>query len=262
MPSLIDESLSWPNKIDIYFYAPGSGGEFFSSLCSIAHLPTRELLISKTLVTNIDKNSGTISYVSPYYFENLNNICITNLGRHVFFYSNYLKDPKEKIDYYRMVLSHAILNFNDKSITPKNFFNISMKRKIFEKINIIMCTHWTDFADKEVDNNRNYGIRLFEGQKYWNVINLDPISEKGQQFVINFAEKVGLRKDNKKIINYFHSQAFKNINLKFPFMDYIINNNFNLIKDYLENRYGPELDHDFIDQALMDYKKIRIDPYL
>ena len=45
-------------------------------------------------------------------------------------------------------------------------------------------------------------------------------------------------------------------------MDYMINNDLNVIKDYIENCYGPELDHDFIDKALINYKKVRIDPYL
>jgi hypothetical protein len=42
----------------------------------------------------------------------------------------------------------------------------------------------------------------------------------------------------------------------------MINNDFNSIKDYLTNRYGSDLDYDFIDRALINYKKIRIDPYL
>jgi hypothetical protein len=65
-----------------------------------------------------------------------------------------------------------------------------------------------------------------------------------------------------KIKVAFNHSAFKNIKLKFPFMDYMISNDFNSIKDYLEVRYGPDLDYDFIDKALITYKKVRIDPYL
>ena len=67
---------------------------------------------------------------------------------------------------------------------------------------------------------------------------------------------------SEKVQKQFDHPAFKNIKLKFPFMDYMVENDLNGVKYYLEDRYGPDLDFDFIDQSLIEYKKNRIDPYL
>jgi hypothetical protein len=253
MVSIIEESLSWPKNIDIYFYAPGSGGEFFTSLCALAHPPTRELLVSKTL-EGYRKDDNIITFKNSNYF-NLPNVDIGHLGIQMFNYANYIMDVNERINYYKMVLAHAILSHSDYISN-----NMSVKKNTFKKINIILCTHWIDIL--KPSENRTFGIPLFENQKYWNIINLDPQTENGQQLVLNFATKSKLRQKPKAIAHYFNNKGFNNIKLKFPFMDYMIMADFNSIKNYIENRYGSDLDFDFIDQALINYKKIRIDPYL
>jgi len=259
LTNLIDEALSWPNKIDIYFYAPGAGGEFFTTLCSLSHLPTREILYSQNIEA-VKFETGAIVFKSAVYF-NYEEIFVSELGKHLCFYSKYITDPLERINYYRMVLAHSFLN-----IPSEDVHNLNNKKNILKNKNIILCTHWIKIHSTDKKNgpnfdNRTFGIPLFEKQKYWNIINLDPETEKARNHIINFCKKSKLAVSTKKIETYLNHSAFKNIKLKFPFMDYMVTGNFNAVKDYLENRYGPDLDFDFIDKALINYKKIRIDPY-
>ena len=262
MKNIIDDALSWPNKIDIYIYSAGAGGEFFTQLCSLAHLPTRNMLKSKTL-EGASWRGGIITFKSAEYF-NFENIYIGEIGKHLTFYSKLINDPVDRINYYKMVLAHAFLNTTPDPVS-ENIYVISKKRQLFKNVNIILCTHWTNanLRNKKLDN-RTFGLPLFEKQKYWNVIHLDPQTSLGQDFVTKFAFKSKMFDDLEieKIKVAFNHSAFKNIKLKFPFMDYMISNDFNSIKDYLEVRYGPDLDYDFIDKALITYKKVRIDPYL
>jgi hypothetical protein len=269
MRNLINEVLSFPNKIDIYFYSAGAGGEFFTQLCSLAHLPTRNILKYKNLEGAITSTGNTVFKSADYF--NFQNIFISELGRHLTYYSKLINDPVDKINYYKMVLAHAFLNVNPEPVpgdsnTIKDGHTLSKKFEFFKDKNIILCTHFTSAnLTSSKYENRTFGIPLFEKQKYWNVINLDPQTKQGQDFVLKFASKNVLF--DRTAIEYikfqFNHSAFKNINLKFPFMDHMITNDFNSIKDYISNRYGPkDIDFDFIDQALIDYKRIRIDPFI
>lgn len=264
MINFIDEVLSWPKNIDIYFYSPGSGGEFFTSLCAIAHLPTREILTSKNLeAVKRPENENQIIFKSQSYFD-FEFIHINQIGKQIFFWSKYM-DPITKINYYKNVLAHVILN-NNMVKDETNLYNISCRKKNLENVNIILCTHWLHnipSTNEKNFKNRTFGIPLCEREKYWNFINLDPQTTEGKNFVVNFCERVELVKNPDKIRKIFEHTAFKNIKLKFPFMDYMVREDFNSIKNYIVNRYGPDnIDYNFIDQALINYKKIRIDPYL
>lgn len=267
MIDLIDEVLSWPNKIDIYFYAPGGGGEFFTALCALSHIPTRHILTTKNL-KKTESPTGKITFKSQGYFD-YEDILIDELGYNIFKYSKFMVDPNTRINYYKMVLAHSFLNVDKKYLEHsmdirggKN--NLSRKKEILKNTNIILCTHWTDVLSKyNAKNlqNKTFGIPLFEEQKYWSVINLNPHTDKGKDIVHKYQSDFHNIK-NIDISNIIIDHpAFKNIKLKFPFMDYMVEGNFNGVKDYLENRYGPDLDFDFIDQALINYKKERIDPY-
>jgi hypothetical protein len=178
-----------------------------------------------------------------------------------------IKD-KEKIV---VMLRYSIFRYYEdkygRSILNNVYENLQNCLRI-NNINIILCTHWVDLhaasnmTKNNIINNRTFGVPLFEKQKYWNLINLDPQTKKGKNFVINFCIKSKLANNVEKVKLSLNHSAFDNIKLKFPFIDHLLNNDFNLIKDYINDRYGPELDHDFIDKALINYKKVRIDPYL
>jgi hypothetical protein len=162
LTNLIDEALSWPNKIDIYFYAPGAGGEFFTTLCSLSHLPTREILYSQNIEA-VKFKIGAIAFKSAMYF-NYEEIFVSELGKHLCFYSKYITDPLECINYYRMVLAHSFLN-----IPSEDVHNLNNKKNILKNKNIILCTHWIKIHSTDKKNgpnfdNRTFGIPLFEKQ--------------------------------------------------------------------------------------------------
>jgi hypothetical protein len=177
---------------------------------------------------------------------------------------------EDKINYAKLMLFHGLLNPHSK-VGSAGFLGFKNKEADDIKLkygnsHIVLCTHWLDIslAKKEKNwENRNFGLKIFEDQKYWSVINLDPQTEKGINLVQNFCAKYKLiTHSDSKVSDHINHKMFKDIKLKFPFMDYLVNSDFNSIKDYLENRYGSDLDFDFIDQALIDYKKLRVDPYL
>ena len=275
MSGIIDFVLDAPKNIDWYIYAPGSGGEFFTSLSSIAHKKTRDLLyIKQFLAQKNDEqsenfNQNIIRYNSAKYFIDPELFAsIDDIGKTFFHYGEYM-DGTERVNYAKMVLFHSLYgyikyNFYKSSDDLKP--SIDNLKPFFKDTNIILCTHWCNKVGAADSHKRNYGLKVFEQQEYWNVINLDPQTPRGQKLVKNFCKKFKLLSNDElkseKVQKQFDHPAFRNIKLKFPFMDYMVENDLNGVKYYLEDRYGPDLDFDFIDQSLIEYKKNRIDPYL
>lgn len=268
--SVIDQVLSIPDHIDFYIYSPGCGGEFFASLIALSHKKTREILKLKYF-DGVKNNEGLMRYSRPQYFTYDENFKFLNLNISNEFYNSadlfnivgHLMSPSDRINYSKMLLFQAIFQSMVPSENNKN--KITENINMFKGVNIILSTHWIELSSiikTEKFESRNFGLKLFEKEKYWNVINLDPQTEKGKKLVLNFCKKYKLVSNIKKIEMLFNHAAFNNIKLKFPFMDYMANEDFNSIKDYITNRYGPDLDYEFIDKALIDYKKLRIEPYL
>jgi hypothetical protein len=272
--NFLDTILNIPKGIDLYIYSPGAGGEFFSSLISLSHKKTRSLLNESTFkgIKDSDENPNLMRYRKLSYFELKNSnifgiFGIQNFENIIdsFYWFGHQLNGNEKINFLKAFLLQSMLthsvNINKKNNSKKELsFN-----SIFSDTYIILCTHYIDLIKiKEKNINlRNFGIPLLEKEKSFNIINLDPQTKKGIDFVKIFCEKYELFPNaGYEIQERINHNAFKNIKLKFPFMDYMINNDFNSIKDYLENRYGTDLDYEFIDKALIDYKKLRIDPYL
>jgi hypothetical protein len=272
--SIIDHVLSLPDHIDFYVYTPGSGGEFFASLIALSHKKTREILKFKSFDA-LKNNEDLIRYNRPQYFTYDNDFKFLNLNIDNEFYNStdlfqmigHLMSPLDRINYSKMLLFQSMIDFNIKFgnsilLTGTDTLN---DISIYKGANIILCTHWVDLSAIPKTKNfesRNFGLNLFENEKYWDVINLDPKTEKGKNLVLNFCKKFKLVNNIEKIKTGLNHSAFNNIKLQFPFMDYLAINDFDSIKNYISNRYGPDLDFDFIDQALIDYKKIRVDPYL
>lgn len=273
---IVNRVLSLPRNIDFYIYTPGSGGEFFASLIPLSHKKTREVLKFKSF--NAIKNNELLTrYDRPQYFTYDENFRFLNLNIDNEFYNSadvfaqvgHYMNSSDRINYCKMLLFQSMIGYNiqtGNSLLLKG--NGPVKNiSIYKDTNIILCTHWINFSAVRYLENwkyRNFGLKLFEKEKYWGTINLDPQTEKGINLVLNFCKKFELYKNSDIMTTQrINHKAFKDINLKFPFMDYMANNNLNSIKDYIENRYGADdRDFDFIDRALIDYKKIRIDPYL
>lgn len=268
-----DNVLNLPKGIDIYIYSPGSGGEFFTSLISLSHEKTRGLFKNTSFkILNDAPDENLVRYRRASHFK-INNETFDPFYKidfefcfDSFYWMGHQLNGIEKIHFIKTLLFQCMISYN---------YNINKRFKIkprlglkntFSDTFIILCTHWVNFDPAYKIKNmesKTFGIPLFENEKYWNVINLDPQTEKGVNLVKNFCKKYDLIQNPDDEINRrINHQAFNNIKLKFPFMDYMACNNLNSIKDYIENRYGPNLDFDFIDQALINYKKLRVDPYL
>jgi len=266
---IVDQVLSIPKNIDFYIYAPGSGGEFFTSLIALSHKKTREILKLKYF-DGLKNDEGLMRYNRPQYFTYDENFKFLNLNINNEFYNEvdlltmlgHLMSPLDRINYCKMLLFQGIFQ----SMLPnRNKDEFKENINMFKGVNIILSTHWIELPLLIKTKNfesRNFGLKLFEKEKYWNVINLDPQTEKGRNLVLNFCKKYKLITNVKKVEMQFNHSAFSNIKLKFPFMDYMATGDFNSIKNYITNRYGPDLDYEFIDKALIDYKKLRIEPYL
>jgi hypothetical protein len=286
--NIVDYILSQPDHIDFYVYTPGSGGEFFSSLIALSHKKTNEVLKYKSFEA-LKNDNGQTRYSRPQYLTFSERINFLNVSIKNEFYGNpdyfhiighQMPRSDDRINFSKMILFQSMLEnylrtqfgmmpWQDKNVNSDSFESEKDPSEnffIYKGTNIILSTHWIDsnemtkMKDYEL---RNFGLVAFEKEKYWDLINLDPISENGINLVLNFCRKFKLISDSDiKIPKRLNHKAFRNIKLKFPFMDYMADNDLNSIKDYIENRYGSDLDYDFIDQALIDYKKIRIDPYL
>lgn len=272
---VIDYVLSGPKNIDWYVYAPGSGGEFFTSLSSIAHKKTRESLYTKHFIGQLNREEsekcGQNLYrynATNYFIDPSSFVSIDDIGKNFFHLGDFM-DGNERVNYAKMVLFHSLYGYRKFHFYKKyNDLKPSIRsiNSYFKDTNIILCTHWISHIGGPDSHKKNYGLKVFEQQEYWNVINLDPQTPRGQKLVKNFCKKFKLLSNNElkseKVQKQFDHPAFKNIKLKFPFMDYMVENDLNGVKYYLEDRYGPDLDFDFIDQSLIEYKKNRIDPYL
>lgn len=280
MKSFIDRFVSAPNKIDFYYYAPGAGGSFFGTLCSLAHYKTRDILSRQSL--NITTRSGPDDIIYSA-FQGMD-MCSTDghsglraIAKNINIIGEYLS-ADERIDYIKMALFHGLLSYCPKEdIITANYYNDK---------NIIITLHWmlgvtpppqnSSQKMKDAFQNRKFGIPEIEKQSFLSIINLNPQTERAKDMVKRF-NRLYFYRPNKSILEEsketippideltdvaIDHPTFQNMKLKFPFMDYMVDNDFKSIIYYIEDRYGPDIDYDFIDQALIDYKKIRVDPYL
>lgn len=281
MPGIIDQVLLSPRNIDFYFYGRGAGGEFLSSLAAIANRKNHKIMPApeyqgKKRVATIDGNKvESIVFLSARYFKHPEPVSngIEDIGYNLYKVGSWFPDPVERITYTKMVLFHYLQSFlflrKEYDIKKPIIDQISF----YNDVSITLCTHWIPYPHendlaftyfRENFEKRTLGIPKFEEQPYWDVINIDPQSKQGRNFVANWCVKTGLSKTGSKepIKKMMEHRAFENIKLKFPFMDYMIEKDYDSIKYWLEDRYGSDLDFDFIDQSLVNYRKIRIEPWL
>jgi hypothetical protein len=273
--------LKQPKHIDFYVYTPGAGGEFFSSLIALSHKKTNEVLKYKTF-EGLKNPDGQTRYIRPKYLTYDETINFLNISIENEFYGNrdyfhmvgHQLTSSNRVNFSKMALFQSLLGCHLRNRQDRQNFDsdeikedMSNNSFIYKDTHLVLSTHWidSDLMTKMKDyESRNFGLVTFEKEKYWDLINLDPISEKGINLLLNFCKKFRLITDSEiRIPKRLNHKAFRDIKLKFPFMDYMVNDDFNSIKEYIGNRYGPDdIDYDFIDKALINYKKIRIDPYL
>jgi hypothetical protein len=264
--NIINYVLSIPKNIDIYIYAPGAGGDFFSSLIMLSHKETKKLLTHKQFL-GIKSDDGQDMKFKPidYFGNDIFSSDIISIGKIIHKYGMYMESD-DKIKYLKMVIFHSMINHFKKAFNfdfiPNDIEKNINFYKFYRKINIILCCHGFTECDEKYDSKINFELNLLKNEKNINFINLNPQTDPAKNVIINYCNKTKMVSDSNKVIKHIEFKTYKNMNLKFPFFDYMIANDFNSIKNYLENRYGPDLDHNFVNQALINYKNLRIDPYL
>jgi hypothetical protein len=244
--SFEDQVLSLPRKIDFIYYGQCSGGEFFTSLIALSCPLTRHLLRHNDFVLN----EFSPIYNSPIYFKK-------NIGAFIEFidHTSYMMRSEEiirncKSSIFSSMLHHYVGEMKTPKIPPKDpRKKIVMKRleRIYKKTIIVICRHFNFMNDNKLND--------FNSTKYWDVLNIDPITKEGKKCVDNSAKQIFKN----------HNLEFRTVSNnieRFPFFDYMIYEDYNEIKYFLENRYGSHLDFDFIDRSLKHYYQIRVKPYL
>jgi hypothetical protein len=251
--SFEDQVLSLPRKIDFIYYGSCSGGEFFTSLIALSCPLTRHLLKHNDVVLNELRPI----YDSPVYFKRKINSFLEYIDYtgHMMTSEEIIRNCKSSI--FSSMLHHyasELKNFKgDLSIYSLvevwNTESIVIKRleRIYKKTIIVACKHFNYMNVNKLND--------FNSTKYWDVLNIDPITKEGQRCVYNSAKQI-FKNDN---LNF---RTVSNNIERFPFFDYMIYEDYDEVKYFLENRYGSNLDFDFIDRSLKDYYQIRVKPYL
>jgi hypothetical protein len=249
--NFLDTILNLPRKIDFIHYTPFAGGDFFTSLIILSHAK------SKNLIASFDqKHPGFINYKEADYqgFKiRKNNSDQVIFSKPQYINMSYLKPSSRIVEYLKIeevinLYKYSLINsFLPSYPNPPSGANSGLSR--YKDSIILICDHWLMNPNK---------MKEFSQYKHWDVINLDPSTK----FANNLLKK--MRKDTGKLTSKFQDHFINRFPFleNFPFLDYILEKDYNTIKYWIENRYGSDLDFDFIDQSLLMWKKLRVNPYL
>ena len=246
--------LKLPRKIDFLLYSCGAGGEFFYSLIVLSCNKTKKLLQNQDFRINDDQE--IIRFNSPKYFKR-------NLDTSLSFmdYTVEHLTAEQLINNVRSILFSSIVTHMRDERTTKAFVNLeSVFTSIIKDTLLISRKHF----DHARPNDPNYEIDIqekfekFSDYHLWDVVNIDPISKAGKRNVLNakgyyFPHLVNVPFEDKT--KFTHIECF-------PFIDYMIEQDYNSIKYFIENRYGSHLNFDFIDQSLSMYYEKRVKPFI
>lgn len=248
--NFFDDVLNLPRKIDFVHYTPFAGGDFFASLIILSHDRSKKLISNFTQPHPKFYNDEEIE-INQFKAK-------TNSGHTIFskpLYNNmsYLKPSSRIVKYMKIndiinLYKYSLLN----SILP-SFPNppVGANSGIngYSDSIIIIPNHWIMNPNK---------MKTFSQCEYWDVLNIDPETTYGKNLLIKMNNEVGrtTKKHQKLFMDRFPFLE------NFPFLDLILYQDYNEIKYWIENRYGSDLDFDFIDRSLPMWKKIRVDPYL
>ena len=250
--SFEDYLLSLPKKIDFIHYSAGSGGEFLSSLIALSCSKTKKI-INQTELTLEPGGYTYPTYVSPNYFLRSLNTCMEHIDLGIDFMTSeeIIKSCKSSI--YSSMMFYYSKNFkkNMDLFYPFMRDETTVKNKLetlYKDITITICKHFHIINGNKISD--------LNSTKIWDVINIDPITKEGRKCVDNSV---------RVIFSYRGKREYRTTSSdieRFPFFDYMIYEDYDGVKYFLENRYGSNLDFDFIDRSLKDYYQIRVKPYL
>jgi hypothetical protein len=249
--SFLHSVLKLPRKIDFFHYTPFAGGDFFTSLIILSHKK------SKNLIMGFDQNHPEFM---DYKEINYQGFKIRKNDQDQIIFSkpqynnmNYLKPSSRIVEYLKIeevinLYKYSLINSflpSYPNVPPSGNSGLSRYKDSI----ILICDHWLMSFNK---------MKEFSQYEYWDVINLDPSTKFANNLLKKMREGTG--KLTPKFQDHFINRFpfLENI----PFLDYILEENYDQIKYWIENRYGSDLDFDFMDKSLPMWKKIRVDPYL
>jgi hypothetical protein len=248
--NFLDSVLKLPRKVDFIHYCPFAGGDFFTSLIILSHEKSKKLIVNFTqqhpkFLNNkqIDKNgfivkinSGYTIFSKPQY----NNMTYLKPASRIVQYM----EIDDIINLYKYSLINAFLPSYPNPPEPQQSGLLRYKDSI-----ILICDHWIMNPNK---------MKIFSKSEYWGMISLDPETKYSKKLMVEMNKKVGS-------VTQKHQEIFMDrfpFLERFPFLDYILEKDYNTIKYWIENRYGSDLDFDFIDRSLKMWREVRVDPYL
>jgi hypothetical protein len=251
-----DLLLKLPKKIEFVSYPSGGCGDFFCSLISSHWKFNKNISTELPQYVNIN---NIPRYQSPkYFFINKSNPGHNLVKRLEFllFYSYYM-NYTEVINITKYILISEMLHFNslhDSIIGNKEFpknnelikrFNLLYKNTIF-----IFPLHFWMWPDENV--------KAFSSTEYWSILNISPTTNKG----IEFCEKSFNNIFCKEIETSRLADALKSGNIHFPFLELVMNKQFNEIIDFIKIHYGDAFNFENILKQLEYYYNNRISPLL
>jgi hypothetical protein len=260
MNDFFDTLLKLPRRIDFIHYTPFAGGDFFTTMIINSHEKTKNIVVGFAAAGNpafkddektyengfqIRKNhTGNVIFGKPTY-KNLSYLApISKIVHHL--------TIEQTIDLYKCSLLNSILP-SFPNPPPGTGNDISLHKDTI----VIIADHWVMNTKK---------MEEFSKCQYWNMLNIDPETKFATELMykIRDATSYNLRRGLTPEASEFQKKFLdRHPNIeRFPFLDYILVSDYKGIMDWIENRYGSDLDFDFIDRSLKMWKTVRVEPYL
>lgn len=240
--SLFDKVLSYPKIFDIYNYNPCCGGEFFTSLIRLSHPYTKQWLKRDRFIINPIK-PGVKIYDTVQYHKHSNKLRYETFGEctpeellFVFKYS-YVATFSQHLAFYRM-----------QSCIDENWENHLSEM-------LLVDSHHLTYVTEE-------GYSALINDPLMNILQLDPETLDGKKLIRYMNNKI-FPPEWGSIVKLYEDKFYGRSDvINFPFIDYMLYKDNNGVMDFLEERYGSDLDFDFIDESLTEWREVRLEPYL
>lgn len=267
VPNLtIEDVCSVAGKLEMVMYPAGAGGDFFCNLFAMAHRDTLRNMVPESFDKNGKRYHGNI----PSYWNEL-----PEFGQEILRYKppNYIHSPiillktvEETMGWFskshpypetvKHILYTSILNYtrglriyprNDAGLVTKEEWIQTMREKL-GRILILNPTHQNHFATKEPTSNR-----------VWTTLNITPKTKEGVG-VCNLGHQVlfNRRRHQQPDWDRLEGRGDKH----FPFMDYMVVQNFDAIINFGLRHYSKDLHIPFMRRELEIYYKHRVGPLL
>lgn len=228
---ITDSLIRLPRKIDIIHAPPCSGGDFFANLIALSDPKTLPILMNSDY-SHINDKDGNIQRFEPLKYRKIRTslTAFNHLDRF---------SAEEIINAYKWNILTGMMAA----------YTINKGYKIYQNSLIIIVNHFSIKRKK---------VEILNSQNWFDMIDLSPRSSEGIKHLYSYNKYAKVCYPS---LIHETTGRFEFLE-SFPFLDYVITKDYNTIKGWIENRYGSDLNFDFIDQSLSMWKKVRVDPYL